>query len=491
MSSRLTPHFMLAFLLVTAFLPAQDNFDFGDGIFDDGTNFPLLTGEPPDRSLAGEEQETETSQESETPQPPEPKEKKKFRVKNRMVELSIANTSVGFSNNFIAVSDLVKDPLYLSKNITDLAQEPGLVWKDPIVISLDNFFDGFNIQFGAAIKPLSISFNWKDMWGFGLDIGHVDISGNLSLSGNLITVSEAEEDKFGVGGAIFVDTGIPVFFHYGDFKIKIRPAVYVPLIYTEPKITYSYAENGNGIRYEINYDMRVYSLVSMEGTDGGLDAIVHGLADNARDIPKNNMGWDFGLSVEYPWLENLDIGVDMVNIPVPGAAARLYHYMHLNGKVFVDTSKLNVEDLIDETTSFDDLRGEAYDYPDEFEPEYKFDADGKKIYRPFAMVLYANYRPFVSPFFTLIPSFGFSVNYLYPQAAALEGGLSARFDTANMFITTLGVHYNDRRWKNSIDFILNLRAFEFDLGVSFQSQDFVRSWQGAGVGVNLGLKFGW
>jgi hypothetical protein len=82
---------------------------------------------------------------------------------------------------------------------------------------------------------------------------------------------------------------------------------------------------------------------------------------------------------------------------------------------------------------------------------------------------------------------------LYPRIAAVEGGLSARFDanTANVFITTPGINYNDRRWINSADFVLNLRAFEFDLGISFQSQSFVISWQGAGLGINIGLKFGW
>jgi hypothetical protein len=498
--------FLLAFLLTPVLLPAQDDYRsfgdgifgdgvFGDGTFGDGTNFPQ---EP---SAA-----TEGAEEPETPEKQEPQEKKKFRVKNRMVELSIANTTVGFANNFVAVSDAVKDPVYLLKNINDIVDEPGLVWKDPIDINLDNFFDGFNLQFGAAIKPIAINFNWKDRWGFGLDIAHVDISGNLSLSGNLVTVSEADEDKFGVGGAVFVDTAVPVFFHYGDFKIKWRPAVYVPVIYTEPKITYTYTnvtkqignETVEGTRYEISYDMKIYSLVSMEGTDGGLDAITKGLSDNAQNIPKNNMGWDFGLNVEYPWSDNLDIGVDMVNIPVPFAAARLYHYMHLNSAVWVDTSELDITDLIEvdedgnmKDIDLEDLRGTVYDYPDEFTPEYKYNADGKKIYRPFAMVLYANYRPFDSRFLSLIPSFGFSVNYLYPQPAAVEGGLSARFDTANMFITVLGIHYNDRRWVNSVDFIMNLRAVEFDLGISFQSQNFARSWQGAGLGINLGLKFGW
>jgi len=494
MGSRLTalfvpakPLLVIAFLLTGMFLPAQDEPVY----FDDGDGFP----------------ETEFGEDPGAPPMPE---KQFFRFKNRMVSLSMVNTGIDFSNNFIAATDMVRDPFYLLVNINDIIEDPGLIWKDPIVINMDNFFNGFKFNFATAIKPVSFNFNWKDKWGFGLDIAHIDITGNLSLSGNMVTISEAGEDKFGVGGAIFVDVGVPVFFHYRDFKIKLRPAAYVPVVYTEPKVTYTFTnivkekDNGEfievleGARYEINYDLRVYSLVSMAGVqDGDVNVVAQNLLNNAADIPRH-FGYDFGLSIEYPWRYDIDIGVDVVNIPVPFAMSRLNHYMHLNDSVWVDTSELNIVDLVREDEEgnkqdLDNLKGTVYDYPNEFAPEYKINTDGKKIYRPFAMVFYAHYHPDEYPYLTLIPSLGFSINYLYPRIAAVEGGLSARFDanTANVFITTLGINYNDRRWINSADFVLNLRAFEFDLGISFQSQSFVRSWQGAGLGINLGMKFGW
>ena len=491
-----TPRALLlvfAFLLAPVCLSAQDDFlSFGDGIFDDGSNFPVLTGEPRDYRLAGEE-EPEVAEEAESPEAVKTTEKKKFRFNNRMVELSVANTGLDFSNNFIAAADIIKDPFYLLKNINKITQNPGLVWRDPIVVNLDHFFNGFQFNFGASFKPFSINFNWKDEWGFGFDVAHIDITGNLSLSGNLATLSAAKGDEFGVGGAVFVEAGIPIFFRYNDFKIKIRPAGYIPVIYTEPKVTYTYTETANGIRYEIDYDMQIYTLVSMEGIDGGIDVITQRFTDNVQNVFKNNLGFDFGLNVEYPLLYNLDIGVNMVNIPFPFATARLNHYLHYQGYMWADTSGLDIGELIDDGSGnppdFEDLRGTVYDYSDEF--GYKINKKGKKIYRPFTMLFYGNYRPFASHFLTLIPSLGFSINALYPQIAAIEGGLSVRLDVANMFITVLGVNYNDRRWKNNIDFILNLRAFEFDIGISLQSQDFVRSWQGAGLGLNLGIKFGW
>jgi hypothetical protein len=108
------------------------------------------------------------------------------------------------------------------------------------------------------------------------------------------------------------------------------------------------------------------------------------------------------------------------------------------------------------------------------------------------MLFYAKYQPFeATPWFSLIPSLGFSLNPLFAQLGSVEGGLSARINLSNLFIATIGINYNDRRWKNSIDLILNLRAFELDFGISFQSFDFAKSFQGAGFGVAIGLKFGW
>jgi hypothetical protein len=49
----------------------------------------------------------------------------------------------------------------------------------------------------------------------------------------------------------------------------------------------------------------------------------------------------------------------------------------------------------------------------------------------------------------------------------------------------------DHKWKNSIDYTLNLRLVQFDMGIIFQSQEFVKSWQGDGFGFNFGLKLGW
>ena len=385
----------------------------------------------------------------------EPAVPEKKGIKNRIFEISLANVSVSASNDLVTAKDMLQKTA---------------------ILNIDDVLNGFKLDFSTVIKPISLNFNWKDEWGFGLDFARTEVFGNVSLSDSLINLANAKNEKFGAGGAVFAEiTGIPVFFHVNDIKLKIRPAFFMAAAYTEPGITYSY----NGERFIIDYDIRIYTAFDMESMDDGASV-------NPGDI-FNGLGFDLGLGVEYPLYSWLDVGVDIFNLPFPFAPARLNHYTRFHDSIFFDTGLIDIADAIESG----EISEDAYHFPDEFKAEYGNDSGGKAVYRPFKMLFYANYRPFDSGILTLIPSLGFSINKIYSHIGAIEGGLSARCDLANIFITTLGINYSDRKWKNSIDFILNLRAFELDLGVSFQSPRFVKSFQGAGAGVNFGIKFGW
>jgi len=464
--------FLLILLYGALFLFAQEDSGYfdGDGSFPE--DFPEASDTVKEFPTLGEE-----------PFESEPEE---FRFKNRTWELAISNNTINISNNFVAISDFIQNPFYLVWHIRDIINDPVLVYKDPVLVDVNDFFSGFQFILGGSIRPLSFNLNWKDEWGIGLDIAHFSITGNMAISQKMLSLSGARNEKFYMGMAAFTDVGIPVHFYYNDFKIKLRPAVYVPLVYTRPEITYTYIkeyqnpDTGNeGSYLEVNYDVRFYSLIDLEND------LLDGLKEEAWNIPRNNFGYDFAINIEYPQSYDLDIGVNVVNIPVPYAAAKLNHYAQLNGSLVMDTSYIDMDALGD-----GDIPEDAYTFTNN-DMVYGYNSDGHKIYRPFFMIFYAHYRPTFSRILTLIPSLGFSINKLYNRPGAVEAGISARFDKSNIFITTLGINYNDRAWKNSIDFALNLRAFEFDIGLSTQSSNLIKSWQGAGLGVNLGVKFGW
>jgi hypothetical protein len=446
---------------------------------------PFLWAQDSETDNFPQNRQEESAMDEETPETPI---KQESRFKNRTVELGLANINFGFSNDFMGVADILRNPFYMIKNIRDIINDPALIYQDPVNVEIDNLWGGFNFDFGVGIKPFSFNFNWKDQWGFGLDIAHIEVAGNVSLAGNMLTLKESEEEKSGVGVAVFADVGIPVFFHVRDLKIKLRPAVFVPLLYTEPIVTYT---GQGGTLFTINYDVCIYTPVNMRWMeDRDTDLLTQDLQDSYWDILKNNLGYDFGLSVEYPWSRYLDIGVDIVNIPVPFATAKLNHFLQYKGEVVVDTSKIDINEIIESEGKLpDDFWDKVASYT-EPEPIIGYDSTGKRIYRPFKMLFYAHYRPFDSRILTLVPSLGFSINRLYTRPAAVEGGLNICFDWKNFLISTMGINYNDRKWKNSMDFSFNLRAFQFDMGMAFQSQSFVKSWRGAGLSVNLGIKLG-
>ena len=152
----------------------------------------------------------------------EPPPKKRAAIKNRGFELSLVNIDLNLSNSFLAANDVIRSP-------SEMIQT-GKFFRDSVSINFNDFFRGFTFFFGTMIKPLSLNINWKDKWGFGLDVARVNVTGNLQLSGDLLSFNEVENDRFGTGMAIFTDFGIPVFFHVSAFKIKIRPSVFLPLV---------------------------------------------------------------------------------------------------------------------------------------------------------------------------------------------------------------------------------------------------------------------
>lgn len=107
------------------------------------------------------------------------------------------------------------------------------------------------------------NYNNKNNWGFGLSI-KTDAFGILGLSGNMLSFSEAVNDKSDISAAVFAEAGIPVFFHLQKFKIKVKPALYFPVVYAVSDVSYTYSTDNSGTLFNIAYDINVYSAFSLE-----------------------------------------------------------------------------------------------------------------------------------------------------------------------------------------------------------------------------------
>jgi hypothetical protein len=380
-----------------------------------------------------------------------------FYIKNRTVEIGIANINVGFANNLLAASDFFQETL---------------------VVDLDEFKKGLNMGLNFMISPIHFQYNKDNNWGFGLTT-KIDGAIFACLAEDMLSLNEAIDEKSDIGGGIFAETGINAFFHVRQFKIKIKPAVYFPIVYVkQPAMSYTRTtverDGDEETILDISWTVCAYTLGSFEDISGGFDISA-------------TPGFDIDLGVEYPLAKILglsdtykfldfDVGLDLIHVPLFPSIMK--DYVEISGNVGDSEEPIDILNI--DTKNLLNISGDPV-----------YGQSEQAVLRPFKLLAWADWRPFGSPIFTVTPLFGFAINPLYTEMFNLEGGLKLHLDLVNLFLVTLGVNYEDRLWKNSIAFALNFRAIEFDFGVDIRSQDFLKSWIGAGLGMTLGFKFGW
>jgi len=370
-------------------------------------------------------------------------------ISNRSFEIGLAHTNISFSNDFLSIGD---------------------IFQETTVINIDDLKNGFNLNMALGVTPFYFSFNKSDSWGFGLSLG-LDFNGIVSLPGNMITLGQAVNEKPDVSGAAFINADLPIFFHISRLKLKVGPSVFYPLLFVQPDISYTNMIVPGGTEFDFRYNLRVYTPFSLE--DG-----------NFLDITATP-GVDINLGIEYPLSEALGItgklrfldfkiGADLYNLPL--LPAQLNNYMEMRGRIGSD-EPINI---------FSDGFGNLFD---ESAGEINYGDQNVGISRPLKMLAWADWRPF-GQVLHFIPTVGFTINPFYNDPLSMEYGLKTRLNIGNVFIATAGVGYYDRLWKNSIDVALNFKFMELNLGIDMRSADFIKSWQGSGFGMNVGMKFG-
>jgi len=375
-----------------------------------------------------------------------------LETENRIFELGI-NANAGFANNFLSAKD---------------------IFQETFILDLDQLMNGFMMNFGFGAAPIYFNHNNKNGWGFGLSF-NAEGFGIFNLSGKLLSFDEAVNDKSEIGGAVFAEIAPSGYFHLQRLKIKIKPALYVPVAYAKSDISYTLKNTANDTIFNIGYEMNIFTAFPT--------------GDSAGFKLTARPGVDLRVGVEYPLSEALgisnkiffldfDVGLDIINIPLVPSVMR--NYMKKDGSIGSDKPVNFFGDDGMDTDSFFSTDGDT-----------KYGEKKQTVLRPFEMFVWANWRPLGIRLLTVIPTFGFEINPFYIEPFSLEAGVKARLNFFKFFIATAGIGYYDRLWKNSIDLALNFRAFEFNIGADLRSQKFTKSWSGGGFGLNVGFKFGW
>jgi hypothetical protein len=381
----------------------------------------------------------------------EKKPREKFVIKNRTVEIGLLDTSIGFANSFLSINEF---------------------FQETFVFNINELENGFKIDLDLFLSPIYFQYNHDDQWGFGISTG-LDGTILIDLSGDMLSFNEAANSKSGIGGAIFAEAAVNAFFPIWKLKVKVKPAFYYPIMVIKPDISYNMIFNDDKSLFNILYDIKVYTPMPLENFPDEF---------NLTASP----GVDFYIGAEYPLSKehnlkdilsilDFDVGLDMYGIPL--FPATMKDYMQLTGRIGMEEPADLFEGL------------ELDNFVETSDPVYG--EDKYMVFRPFKFHVWANWRPLEHSFFTVIPLLGFAINPFYLEPGSVEAAITAKLDIKKIFLVSFTTGYLDRLWKKRLDVGFNLRVFEIDLGIDLRSQDYVKSWTGAGFGAHFALKFGW
>jgi hypothetical protein len=276
------------------------------------------------------------------------------------------------------------------------------------------------------------------------------------------------------GGGAFLDAGLRASFRVKNFRISVAPALFMPLFYMPPpEINYRTRTDGDTgkISLDINAGADLYSAVPLEG--GGLSP---GQLKNVS-LP---LGAD--LSVELLWLFRpwLDLGAGISHIPVVPATLKYRTGLRAD-------YSWQAEDL------FQELSGGTFSIPGLPQIEQSRSESSFTVLRPLRLDFFALYRPVAeTDLFVIRPAIGLSflTAYGYGQVCfniALEG----QVNILRGFSLKLSTGLDEWVWQHRLALAFNVHAVELRLAASLRGTDFAGSWTGRGLGLSLGMSFGW
>jgi hypothetical protein len=386
---------------------------------------------------------------------------------HRFVEAGF-DVSASFANSYLRTGDVFVEKITLdvSKLTNDLGNGLGV------------FLDAHGEVF--------LNFNLGAVWGFGFFTG-VDGLGQFKIPQSVVELFaegyQTDGDysgNFGLGGAFFFETGFWASAKIRRIKFTVRPAYYLPLAYLRnPLVKYKMTLEDNGsITIEGNYDVEIYTPFPLGGLDSMDDInILLDRIDIADMLGKG--GVDLVLRAEYPVRRNFIIGGSLGHIPlVPAWLTDKYPL----SKGFMFTKTLG--ELLDGNFALSNLKSDS-------EADSQSDKDGQKaVFRPFKIGVDAVYRPFFMRLVTLRPQLALVFNSIYSTPIYLDFGIAGALNLGDIFIVNIGSHWEDLVWKERIGLTLNFRIVEFIAGLTTQSQDLLKSFQGAGFALDVGFRIG-
>jgi hypothetical protein len=369
------------------------------------------------------------------------------------------DVSAGFANSLLRLSDIFNVRKTITLNFNKISVR--------------------DMMFQAGGKgSVFFNFNVKSL-SFGL-FGGFEVDGFAGASEDLIRLIKEGNGRGGTfdgtlmaGASVFVDAGIRASFPVKRLRLTVKPAVFAPLLYVPPPdISWRMDTSGGSTTVVLDaIKMDMYSVLDLNDTRDG---------STSMTIP---LGADLSVEAVYPLFAKLDVGLGIEHIPLAPASLRYRARMESSTAIY----------KLDDIFGIDLGGGGSLNAPalPAFTTTYS-SGESRLVFRPLRFDFFAEYRPRGEDLFVIRPVIGFSVLTIYGyNKACFNAGVEGQLNILRGFSLSLSTAYRERVWRQSLGFMANFRVFELIAGVSFQGTNFTSSFAGRGLGVSLGMRFGY
>ena len=332
-------------------------------------------------------------------------------------------------------------------------------------------------------------------------------------SGN--TIDEKSEFGLEMSADVIAQFGIEITSSVKFFGKRIlitaTPTAFAPLVHLSGDAGKAYFVARSDGSMEARYDLNtsVYSIMDLGQAKDGLDT--NALLEKFTD----NIGYDFGIGVEFPFFKNLDIGVSISNIPVIPAKIKYCNTVTTTYSVEIDPLGNMIANTLSSATKEDDSAettpSEGTEEPAEGQKTeedsgfYHFSSNDfditasetdEQIVRKVKLGATAAWRPFFSNLLILKPSVSIKMDNLTMLTAGkgTEGYFdwSLAAESVLLKVLKLGFKsgYNNQVFIQRFDLGLNFRLLEVDVAVSSTGRTFAGSFMADGLQAGVGFKIG-
>ncbi len=388
---------------------------------------------------------------------------------DRFWELGVS-VDVSIANNYFALLDFFHETVVINMNdIYDTIGVNGLT---------------FDVGLGVHVFTNVLGDNFSG----GLDIG-VDPTINFALTKDTIgfiangnKLDESMKIGAGIAAAAYVDADIPVSFKVGDnLKLYVTPSYFIPLVYVP------YADVALNVKLNSDGTASVTgSQVISAYSALPIDAIVSGDPSSINPVDVvGKGGFDITVAGEFKLFDSFILGASATNIPIfPSKLSAAYQY-----KVGVNYT-MESSILAQLMNGTFDTSGFANCYT--FEPVESDENSSISVFRPLKFGFWVDWHIMDDELLVVTP---FMQMRFLDATVGNDAGFG--FDYAvrvycnwKFLRTAFTSSYIDNIFKQQLDLAFNLRFFELDLVIASEATSFAQSFCGSGVGVGLGIIFG-